>query len=96
MQRNPRPTRAEASDVANAIMDGTDAIMLSGETAAGLYPLESVQTMYKIAERTEQALIIVKLYPSAAVKRSEYDGSYFTSCSIYFHQLECKSSPCTD
>ncbi|MGM9949668.1 MAG: pyruvate kinase [Lysinibacillus sp.] len=56
MQRNPRPTRAEASDVANAIMDGTDAIMLSGETAAGLYPVESVQTMYKIAERTEQAL----------------------------------------
>lgn len=56
MQRNPRPTRAEASDVANAIIDGTDAIMLSGETAAGLYPVESVQTMNKIAERTEHSL----------------------------------------
>ena len=56
MQRNPRPTRAEASDVANAIIDGTDAIMLSGETAAGLYPVESVQTMNKIALRTENSL----------------------------------------
>lgn len=54
MMKNPRPTRAETTDVANAIYDGTSAIMLSGETAAGLYPIESVQTMVRIARRTEK------------------------------------------
>lgn len=54
MIKNPRPTRAEATDIANAIYDGTTAIMLSGETAAGAYPVEAVTTMAKIAERTEQ------------------------------------------
>ncbi|MDT2067838.1 pyruvate kinase [Enterococcus faecalis] len=57
MQRNPRPTRAEANDVANAIYDGTDAVMLSAETAAGDYPLEAVQTMARIAVRTEETLV---------------------------------------
>ncbi len=54
MMRNPRPTRAEATDVANAIYDGTDAIMLSGETAAGKYPVESLKMMVEIAENTEK------------------------------------------
>ncbi len=56
MIRNPRPTRAEVTDVANSIIDGTDAIMLSGETAAGKYPIETVQTMSSIAVRTEREL----------------------------------------
>lgn len=56
MMANPRPTRAEASDIANAIMDGTDAIMLSGETASGKYPAEAVRVMARIAIRTESAL----------------------------------------
>jgi pyruvate kinase len=70
MMRNPRPTRAEVTDVANAIYDGTDAIMLSGETAAGKYPVEAVKTMATIAKRTEETLDYDNLLKQNAMNNS--------------------------
>lgn len=67
MIRNPRPTRAEITDVANAIYDGTSAIMLSGETSIGKYPVESLLTMHKIAVKTEQDIDYVKRLKNAVV-----------------------------
>lgn len=65
MIRNPRPTRAEVTDVANAVYDGTDAVMLSGETAAGKYPVEALQMMVHIVESTEQHLDYGKMLSEA-------------------------------
>lgn len=69
MIRNPRPTRAETTDVANAIYDGTSAIMLSGETAIGKYPVESVITMSKIAEKTESSINYKKRFHNQDTKQ---------------------------
>jgi pyruvate kinase len=67
MIRNPRPTRAETSDVANAIIDGTDAIMLSAETASGDFPIESVETMVRIAKDVENTNFLASALPNGSV-----------------------------
>lgn len=83
MIRNPRPTRAEASDVANAIFDGTDAIMLSGETAAGKYPVEAVRTMARIARRAEMSLAFREILESkrAAAQPNVTDAISHATCT---------------
>jgi len=84
MVDNPRPTRAEVTDIANAIFDGTDAIMLSEETAIGKYPLESVRIMNKIAVETEKALDYKKILEERAqsVKPTSPDAISHATCEV--------------
>lgn len=80
MIRNPRPTRAEVTDVANAVYNGTDAVMLSGETAAGKYPVEAVHMMADIVEYTEQ-FIDYKQFKDRRVEKSLYDSIANAVCA---------------
>lgn len=80
---NPRPTRAEISDVANAVYDGTSAIMLSGETAAGKYPVESVKTMALIAKSTEDNIHYAKRFLSRDFKiKNTLDAISHATCGM--------------
>jgi pyruvate kinase len=93
MTRNPRPTRAEVTDVANAVNNGTDAVMLSGETANGKYPLEAVETMASIVEYSEQ-FIDYKQFKTRLVERTVYEsiGNAVCAASVTTaHELHAKA-----
>ncbi len=82
MMRNPRPTRAEVTDVANAVYDGTDAVMLSGETAQGKYPLEALQMMVEIVKNTEKHLDYASLLEKAQANRKKNISSAIGYSSV--------------
>lgn len=83
MIKNPRPTRAEISDVANAVYDGTSAVMLSGESAAGKYPVRTVEVMAKIVEETEQHIHYAKRFRNAEFKtKNQVDAISHATCGM--------------
>lgn len=83
MIQNPRPTRAEISDVANAVYDGTSAVMLSGESAAGKYPVETIKTMSEIVEETEEHINYEKRFKNNAFKiKSKVDAISHATCGM--------------
>ena len=95
MQQNPRPTRAEVSDVANAIYDRTTAIMLSGESAAGKYPVESVKAMKEIADATERHIDFVKLFEDSNLNLGDdFLSAICNAAVLTAHQVDAQAIIC--
>jgi pyruvate kinase len=94
MMQNPRPTRAEATDVFNAILDGTDAVMLSGETAAGQYPVEAVRTMAKIAARAEDSFFKTPGFDSRLDAPSEVTDAVARAAAEIADRLHARAILC--